>query len=249
VQETQALIQTLKNALKARGLTYREVANTLDLSEASVKRLLTSNSLSLERLEQICTLMGMEMADLMQQMAAERKQIRQLTEVQERELAAQPPLLLTAYLVVNGYTFQDIVERYRFSERELIPQLVKLDRMKLIELLPHNRIRRLTSPHFSWRAKGPIEQFFLKHLQADFLDGHFSQRGETRHFLVGMLSPASNARIEQAFAEIAALFNQLAQQDAFDSPAKRDHHCVVLAMRPWRPAFFEPLVRNKFRDD
>jgi transcriptional regulator with XRE-family HTH domain len=246
MEQTQALLQTLKNALKARGLTYREVANTIDLSEASVKRLFSNGgSLTLERLEQICTLLGMEMAELVQQMSAERRQIRELTEAQERTLVTQPALLLVAYLVVNGYAFTDILDRFTFTEQELISHLVKLDRIKLVELLPNNRIRRLTSPHFSWRPNGPIESFFLKYLQQDFLDDAFSRKPEARHFLVGMLSPASNARIQQEFAELAALFNQLAQQDAYESPMKREHHCAVLAMRPWQAAFFEPLFRNK----
>lgn len=246
MEQTQALLHTLKNALKARGLTYREVAKAVDLSEASVKRLFANGgSLTLERLEQICILLGMEMAELVQQMSAERRQIRELTDAQERTLVSQPALLLVAYLVVNGYDFKHIIERFAFTEQELIGHLVKLDRIKLIELLPNNRIRRLTSPHFSWRANGPIENFFLKYLQQDFLDDAFSRKAEARHFLVGMLSPASNARIQREFSELAALFNQLAQQDAYESVEKREHHCVALAMRPWHAPFFEPLFRNK----
>lgn len=44
------LISTLKQRLKAAGMTYRDVAQALDLSEPSVKRLLASGRLTLERL-------------------------------------------------------------------------------------------------------------------------------------------------------------------------------------------------------
>ena len=53
MSELDQLIATLKRQLKARGMTYRDLAGELGLSEASVKRLFASGSFSLERLLQI----------------------------------------------------------------------------------------------------------------------------------------------------------------------------------------------------
>jgi predicted XRE-type DNA-binding protein len=52
--ELQQLLVTLKRQIKARGLTYRDVAAALKLSEPSVKRLFSTGNLSLERLVDIC---------------------------------------------------------------------------------------------------------------------------------------------------------------------------------------------------
>ena len=41
------LIETLKRELKAQGKTYVDVANVLDLSEASVKRLFADKNFTL----------------------------------------------------------------------------------------------------------------------------------------------------------------------------------------------------------
>ena len=60
------LLKTLKKALKAHGLTYLKIAEALELSEASVKRLFAEQTISLQRLEQICQLMEMEISDLVQ---------------------------------------------------------------------------------------------------------------------------------------------------------------------------------------
>jgi len=49
-QRTQ-IVAELKRALRARGLTYAQVAKHLQLSEASVKRLFAAGDLSLERLK------------------------------------------------------------------------------------------------------------------------------------------------------------------------------------------------------
>lgn len=47
---TKNLIDVLKRELKARGLTYLDVAKRLDLSEASVKRMFSTRDFMLSRL-------------------------------------------------------------------------------------------------------------------------------------------------------------------------------------------------------
>ena len=64
MSQTNQWIDTLKRCLKARGITYREVAAALDLSEASIKRLFSERSFSMQRLEQVCRLMDMSFSDL-----------------------------------------------------------------------------------------------------------------------------------------------------------------------------------------
>ncbi|QKQ27496.1 hypothetical protein [Candidatus Reidiella endopervernicosa] len=39
MSQTNALLATLKRALRMRGITYRQLAETLEMSEASIKRL------------------------------------------------------------------------------------------------------------------------------------------------------------------------------------------------------------------
>jgi DNA-binding Xre family transcriptional regulator len=48
------VIDALRLHLKARNITYKELAQAIDLSEISVKRLFTGGDCSLDRLEQIC---------------------------------------------------------------------------------------------------------------------------------------------------------------------------------------------------
>jgi transcriptional regulator with XRE-family HTH domain len=65
VTQISQLTVTIKQCLKAAGLTYRDVAKALDLSEPSVKRLLANGRLTVERLAQLCELLGMTMAELL----------------------------------------------------------------------------------------------------------------------------------------------------------------------------------------
>ena len=58
---------------------------------------------------------------------------------------------------------------YQFTEREALQYLIRLDRLKVIELQPGNRVRLLVSRHFSWRPGGPVQ----KHI---FSDSAFQHR-------------------------------------------------------------------------
>ena len=84
--QTQALIEVLKQSLKTNRITYADIASRLDMSEANVKRMFAKRRFSLERLEEVCQLMQMEMSDLFVLYEASRQRIDHLTEQQEQEL-------------------------------------------------------------------------------------------------------------------------------------------------------------------
>ena len=63
-RESKLLITALKRCLKLRGVTYKDLALSINLSESSVKRLFASNNLSLQRFEQVCEVVGMSIFDL-----------------------------------------------------------------------------------------------------------------------------------------------------------------------------------------
>ena len=54
------ITEALKRCLKARGMTYASLAVALELSEASVKRLFSSGSFTLKRVEQICRVLDLD---------------------------------------------------------------------------------------------------------------------------------------------------------------------------------------------
>ena len=58
------LISTLKRVLKARGVTYADLAEKIALSEASVKRLFSQGTFTLERLEEVCAALEIAVFEL-----------------------------------------------------------------------------------------------------------------------------------------------------------------------------------------
>jgi len=244
VAQTQFLINTLKKQLKAQGKTYVDVATCLQLSEASVKRLFAEQNFTLQRLERICDMLELELFELVNHMAQDQQRISQLSEAQEREIAEDLLLLLIAVCVVNGYSFQDILHRYSISELECIQKLAQLDRLKIIELLPGNRIKLRISANFNWLPNGPIQQFFHDKVQQDFFNSRFDKEHEKLLVLNGLLSKQSNREFQKKLQRLAAEFEQLNREDAVLPIEKRFGTTVVLAMREWQYSLFESFRQS-----
>src|SRR5262245_8080173 len=114
------LIDVLKKALRERGLTYAHLAKGLGLSESSVKRTFSQGTMSLDRLEQVCALMGLEIADLLELTRAAEGRLAELPAETERTLVSDVKLLLVAVLAINHWSPPEMLEAYRLSEAELV---------------------------------------------------------------------------------------------------------------------------------
>jgi len=239
--QTTALIDTLKKTLKNHQLTYAEVARRLDMSEANIKRMFASKRFSLDRLEEICQLMQMELSDLFQLYEQSRQRISQLTLQQEKELVANGRLLLVAVSVRNRLSFEDIIYNYDISETECIQFLAKLDKLKIIDLLPNNHIKLRIDDGFSWLKNGPIEQFFEAQVQSQFLKSRFVGDFEQRKFLFGLLGDSSTQILINKIKTLTTEFHQLHSQDAALPLDKKHNIGFMMALRPWELDAFQPF--------
>ena len=242
--QVQAVFATLKEALKAARLTYADVAQGLGMSEANVKRMFASERLSLDRLEAICELIHMDLTDLFQLVDASRQRITQLLEEQERELVADVKLLLVAVSVRNHLSYEEIIRNYMITETECIHYLAKLDRLHIIDLLPRNRIKLRVDENFSWRPNGPIERFFEREVQSQFLKSGFNSAGSMRVFIPGLLSERSHDAFTRKLLALGKEFTELHRQDCDLPLGKRRSIGLLLALREWEFAAFKPFSRH-----
>jgi DNA-binding Xre family transcriptional regulator len=241
--QTQQLIDALKRTLKAHGLTYADVARHLQLSEANIKRMFAKKTFTLERLDQVCQMMEMEISDLVQEMneRAGAIAITGLSQEQEAEIAGNLELLLVTVCVLNRWTMQDMVERFHLSEAQCIQHLAKLDRLRLIELLPKNRVKVLVARNFKWQENGPIQRFFLEKIEAEFFSSRFDHPSEHLIVINGMLSNSSNLVFQRKMEHLAREFDELNDDDAKLSLNERIGTTAVIAMRPWSYGLFDSL--------
>lgn len=242
--EFTQLIAEIKRQLKVKGMTYRDVAVTLRISEPSVKRILSGRRLSVERLIQVCEPLGFTMSELLLQAAASVQQLRVLTAEQEAHLVSDERLLLAAVCALNHWTVADIVSTYRLTEAECVKQLLVLDRLGLIELLPDNRMRLRIARDFDWLPGGPILTFFMQWGTVDFLDSKFDEADATLSFAHGMLTDSARVEFQAELRRLRAKLAALHQESAAAPLGLKRGVGVLLAMREWEPRAFEKLRRS-----
>jgi hypothetical protein len=147
------------------------------------------------------------------------------------------------YLLVNDWTFQEIIAAFRMDENELIEILLRLDRLKIIDYRPPHRIRKLTARNFSWRTDGPVHEFFVTRFAPEFFRSAFEGPGDVFRFAGGLLSTESQTRFRNSLERLAAEFEELARNDA-RLPLERRFGCsAVLAVRSWEFSEFTRLRR------
>ena len=167
------LINALKRGLRAQGMTYRELAQRMKLSEAAVKRMFSRRAMSLMRLEQVCEVLGLGLAELGAEAGRGQEPMARLAEVQEQALVDEPALMLAMFLSINRWRQEDVMRHFAFTLPQWTALLVKLDRLGIIELLPGNRARPLTARNFRWLTDGPMERHFRTALLGDYFADAF----------------------------------------------------------------------------
>ena len=246
--QSKRLVNALKETLKARDITYAEVAGHLGLSLSSVKRQFSTKRFSLHRLEQVCDLAGIDLLELARLAEERRLRVASLTEDQERQLVSDPALLLTTVCVLNRWTFDRIVERYGFSTVQLTNLLVRLDRIGLIELLPARRIRLRVARNFAWLPGGPIHRYFVDRVQGEFLSGEFDPDRDLHRFSWGMLADPSAAQLRAKIAEVMDAFDDLTRRDEVRADAAAAGTCFLVALRRWEPTAFQSFRPSNLAD-
>lgn len=241
--QTGQLITVLKQELKSQGKTYQDVSVALELSEASVKRLFADKNFTLQRLETICDLLNIELTELVMKLHSTQSQLTQLSREQEKEISSDLVLLLVTVCVISGMSFNDILQSYQISSQECIRKLAQLDRLKIIELLPSNRIKLLVSPNFHWLPNGPIQQFFQEKVEQDFFNSRFDKSNEKLLVSNAILTDSSNAQIQRKMHNLVAEFNQLMREDAAAPADSKNGTTMVLAIRQWQYSLFKKISK------
>ncbi len=227
------LINTLKKCLKAKGMTYRQVAQALELSEASVKRLFSEQSFSLKRLEEICNLLDLNFYDLIKLSTNSEDDYSLLNLEQELALLENPKLLVYAYLLVNGRDPASIVNDYDISEEESLRFLLELDKLRIIELYPDNRIRLLVGKNVAWRKDGPLARTYGKRIRTEFMDAAFDQEDEWLAFETGKLSEGSRSVVIKKINRLLKEYLDLTEIDKALPQERSQNTGLLIAFRPW----------------
>ena len=244
MSQISLVYDTLKQCLREQPNTYRQLANTLDVSEASVKRNFSLQAFSLDKLEQICESLQLSLSDLFQLSQAQQEKISQLSEEQELTLLENPKLPLAAVCVRDGWGFEELIAHYDIEEVEGIKLMTTLDKLKLFELLPNNRYKLLIAQDFRWIPGGPLAKFMENEVMVKFMAPKKNEPWMFRTYLRGRYSPSSVAIIKRRLEQLRQEAAKLSSEDNALPIEERQHIGLLMAMRPWEPSLFENMRRK-----
>jgi len=237
------ILDALRGRLRAAGITYKLLAERIDVSESSVKRMFGQKDMALSRLAEICQATGIPLEELLRGALDTRPQLDALSLPQERSLVANPRLLLMAICCLGHWNVEQVIDTYKLSEAECITLLAELDRLGLIELKPLNRYQLRVSNAFRWLPDGPVQHFFREHVVKDYFAGHFDGAGEALMCLPARLSHASAKELSLKIEQLAAELARLHLNDRRLPAGERDGYTLLLGFRSWELAAFTALRR------
>lgn len=221
-KDTELLVEALKEVLREQGVTYRELARRVGVSEPTVKRCLASRSFGLERLGEFCAAVGVSVFDLGRRAETARADVYTLTLAQERRLVRDAALFYFFWMLAERHSLAAIKRRFRLSDARAQGYLAQLHALGLLELRAKGRFVLKVPSHVAWNADGPIDRLIVKRSVPGFLRGRFRGEHEYFRFVVGALTPRSAALFREQFAALVErVFRQAVGSDAMQPGARR----------------------------
>jgi hypothetical protein len=237
-------VEALKRAVHARGMTYAALGGALRLSEASVKRMFSRGTFTLARIEQILGVLELDLHEVARTCRASESESL-LTIEQETAIAKDERLLSIFWLVVNDWTFSEILDHFAVARAELTVAFATMEKVRLIEWSAGDRARLLVPKDFRWRDAGPAKRAYARRVLDEFLGSRFDAPLELMRFESRQMSAESAAILRERLAKLVDEFNKLAEADSSMPCQRRVGVALLAACRPWQFSVVNALRRRK----
>jgi DNA-binding Xre family transcriptional regulator len=241
---SEAVIQCLKDQLKLRGFSYKQLALIWKVSESSVKRIMSSEEISLSRIESACSAMDLSLGNFFKYITFEEQSgIFHLSNEQEKLLAKDPEALNYFLLLNEGWNPTEILREYSISAEKNMRILNLLEKWGFIEVHAQNRIKRKFLGNLRFKKEGPLGRQMESIVKTEFLDSRFEKEDEYFTFLQLNFVPGDLQKIKIKLLEI---FKEMtAQSDKNRQHPNSQSYGMTMAMRPWDSPFTKTFSKRK----
>lgn len=210
----------LKRVLKSRGLTYSDLADLMDVSEPTIKRLFVDRDCKLSRLDSICRLLDLSLPDLLEIADRNVEPVLSLTCEVEQVLADSPALFYLFLLLRDEMSLSDIGSIYGLDEADLHLYARDLERLGLIELSAKGSVTLSSTAPISFTLDGPLQQLHTD-LNMDFLKRSINHAVENPTAYVTIsrrMRPETATLLDEDVRSMVERISKLARQDRLSSP-------------------------------
>ena len=230
--EYQVATDALKLALKRQKLTYRDLAKRLALSESGVKKILSADDGSFQRLAQISRELGLSMRELLEG----EDSVLDITYTDKQQdylLKHSRAFYLYWVLVYEREPLERARKALGLSEREAFSLLRRLDQLELLELLAGGRVRVPPVRPVRWVGGGPLVTKLYREWAAKFISAVASpERKPGEAFAIRYFRASRRTREEliEALRDLESEFARRAIRDMRTEAPELEHLRWVAAV-------------------
>lgn len=195
-------MQVVKNKAKALGLTQIKLARKLNVSLPTVKRWYGGGTITLESLRVLVNEVGLTLTEVFSSIEESSTGTFSYTDQQEHFFAENPDCLAYFDNLLRGLSPNQIQKKFHLSEKKTIQYLSKLDKLKLIEWLPKNKVHLLVNGEPAWRPDGILGS----KLRTDIFNNFLTNESKTNaHFFLHDYLPEDKDEIIRKLNELIQL--------------------------------------------
>lgn len=171
----EVVFARLRQAMKLRKVNYRQLAESLGVSEQVIKRLFKEKDCKLSRLVDICRFLDITLDDLM---TAEVKADYSAISVEaEKVLSEDLQLFVFLVLLISNFSIEDLKKIYQINEATVYQYLRDLEKLQLIQLVAGVEFQFIIELPIKFSLTGPampfvrkLNQHFLHHAMSQAID-------------------------------------------------------------------------------
>lgn len=135
------LLDELKKILKRKKIKYTDLADKLEMSESSVKRIMSGSDLPFSKIEAICEIAGIDVFDLMA-LCQEKKSGEFIpNEAQDRFFARHTHFFyFFNHMYEENLSVAEMKKKFKLNNKSINLYLKKLEELEILERHPGDRI-------------------------------------------------------------------------------------------------------------
>ena len=192
-------MKIIKNKAKSLGLTQNDLAIRINVSLPTIKRWYGGGTITLESLHTLVSEVGLTLTEVFSSIENAVSEYFHYTE--EQELFFSTHLNYLAYFdnILRGLSPIQIQRKFKLTEKKNILYLSKLDKLKLIEWLPKNKVNLLVQGEPAWEANGLLATKQRNDIFKSFID---AQKESGTYFYLHDYLPEDSEMIKIKIEEL-----------------------------------------------
>lgn len=139
--KSQKIKTVLKSLLKKKDITYEDLADQMECSVPTIKRILGQEELTLNRLLQLCEIVEIDLADLETLIHEEKRSDEKFTDDQEKFLAKNTNFFAYLMTLFEGKTPKQIAEENNLTQKSTDKYLIGLEKLDLIKVTGKQKVK------------------------------------------------------------------------------------------------------------